>query len=88
LEGDKDGESDRSEGGGQTDPCHGDEIAVKDQLQRLAVNAIVLCPSISLYDVLDSAEDNRQVSELSSDIRWERWGVLADVQLRRRQLLR
>ena len=86
MEGDKDGESDRSDGGGQTDSCHGDEIAAKDQLQRLAVNAIVLCPSISLYDALDSAEDNRQISGLSSDIRCERWGVLADVQLRRRQL--
>ena len=41
---------------------------------------------ISLYDVLDSAEDSRQVSGLSSDIRCERWGVLAEVQLRRRQL--
>jgi hypothetical protein len=77
LEGDKDGESDRNEGGGQTDSCHGDEIAANDQLQRLAVNAIVLCPSISLYHVLDSAEDNRQVSGLSSDIRCERREVLS-----------
>ena len=75
MEGDKDGESDRSEGGGQTDSCHGDQIAAKDQLQRLAVNAIVLCPYISLDDVFDSVEDIRQVSGLSSDIRCERWEV-------------
>ena len=86
MEGDKDGESDHSEGGGWTDSGHGDEIAAKDQLQRLAVNVIVLYPSIPCAIWWVSAEDNRQVSGLSSDTGCECRRVLADVQLRRRQL--